>query len=254
MTRELRVAIKAVMEAGTLLQSKYGRVRAKYKSDGSIVTAADVESERLIRSILKGSFPDDAFLGEEMGHREGRTGRMWAIDPLDGSTNYSIHNPFFSVSIALLARDEVLLGVVYYPCQKELFSAERGWGARLNGGKIGVSDNGEMGRSMLTFCHGRDRASILEISRIFGKMKAVTVKTRQMGAASLELCYVACGRVDAFVMIGVSIWDVAAGMLIVKESGGMVTDAMGNDFTSSSSVLLASNGKLHRRLLRLLSA
>jgi len=253
MSEDLDVAIEAALRAGELLMSRYGRARIRYKADRSIVTAADVESERLIRSAIEGAFKDDAVLGEEMGLRRGSDGRTWVIDPLDGSTNYSIGNPFFAVSIALLESDEPVLGVVNYPCQGELFCAESGSGARLNGKGIKVSDIRALGRSTLTFCHGRDSASVKGISEAFRRMKGVTSRTRQMGAASLELCYVACGRVDAFLMIGVNAWDVAAGSLIVEEAGGRITDLTGGRFTTRSTALLASNGRIHNRLVKLLA-
>jgi len=253
LAKELDVAICAALKAGELLMRRYGRARIRYKSDRSIVTAADVESERLIRSIVGRRFQDDALLGEEMGFRKGSTGRTWVIDPLDGSTNYGIGNPFFAVSIALAVSNEPLLGVVNYPCQKELFYAERGSRARLNGKWLGVSNSRALERSKLTFCHGTDPASVKRISGIFRRLKEVTSRTRQMGAASLELCYVACGRVDAFIMVGVNAWDVAAGSLIVEEAGGRVTDLTGGEFTMSSTGLLASNGRIHKRLLKLLA-
>lgn len=146
-----------------------------------------------------------------------------------------------------------MLGVVNYPCQEELFCAEGGSGARLNGKGLRVSDARTLEHSTLTFCHGTDPASVKWISVIFRRLKEVTSRTRQMGAASLELCYVACGRVDAFIMVGVNAWDVAAGSLIVEEAGGRVTDLSGGSFTMRSTTLLASNGRIHKRLLKLLA-
>jgi len=251
---ELEIAIEAATEAGEMLSRKYGKSKVRYKADRSIVTEADLESERRIRSILRANFPGDSFLGEEMGLRRGSSGRTWVIDPLDGSTNYSIHNPFFSVSIALIVSNEPVLGVVFYPCQEELFYAERGLGARLDGRRIRVSSSTSIGSSTITFCHGRDPASIRKVSEIFGKLKRVTNRVRQLGAASLELCFTACGRVDAFLMVGVKSWDVAAGTLVVEEAGGKVTDLSGKRFLDTSTTLLASNGRIHSRLLKLLSA
>lgn len=253
MSKELDVAVRAALEAGELLLKKYGRVRVRYKADRSIVTAADVESERRIRSIIKMDFRDDAYLGEEMGLKKGSTGRTWVIDPLDGSTNFCIGNPFFAVSIALVESDEPILGIVDYPCQKELFYAQKGSGAHLNENGLRVSDTRTLEHSTLTFCHGSDPASVRRISRIFRRLKEATSRTRQMGAASLELSFTACGRVDAFIMVGVNSWDVAAGVLMVKEAGGRVTDLSGGKFTLSSTSLLASNGRIHRSLLELLS-
>jgi len=251
--KELDVAREAALKASQLLLTKYGRARVHYKADRSIVTAADMGAERAIRAIIGRHFRDDAYLGEEMGSREGSSGRTWIVDPLDGSTNYSIGNPFFATSIALVEGDEPVLGVINYPPQRELFIATKGTGAYLNGKRIVVSDSQNLRLATLTFCHSPDPASIGRISRIFRRLKEVTSRTRQMGAASLELCFTACGRVDAFLMVGVNSWDVAAGILMVEEAGGQVTDLSGGKFTLSSTSLLASNGRIHKGLLKLLA-
>lgn len=251
-SKELRVAIEAAEEAGRLLMKHYGKVSAKYKTDKSVVTEADVESEKRIKSILKKQFPEYSFVGEETGYGERKSGYVWIVDPLDGTTNYKMMNPFFGISVALVYEDSPVLGVVNYPCQKEVFYAEREKGAFLNRKKIHVSNENDIEKSILTFCHGRDKSSVKKMINIFGKLKLINNKVRQIGAAALELCYVACGRTESFFMVGVNPWDVAAGTIVVREANGLATDFDGKDFTVSSKNILASNGKIHGRLIELL--
>lgn len=251
-SKELRAATRAALEAGMVLMEYYGKVRAEYKSDRSIVTEADIKSEERIKSILESEFPTYSMLGEELGYVERDPNHSWVIDPLDGTTNYTMRTPFFSVSIGLMERGEPILGVVHYPHEGEVFRAERGGGAYLNEERIRVSDERDIEKSMLTFCHGRDEESTKAMVNIFGRLKLINNKVRQIGAASLELCYVACGRTDAFMMPGLNPWDVAAGALIVEEAGGRVSDFGGEPFHMNSRSLLASNGGLHDHLLELI--
>jgi myo-inositol-1(or 4)-monophosphatase len=252
MEKELATARRAAIAAGRVLMKHYGKVEAKQKKDGSLVTVADGESERLIKKMLFRAFPDYSFLGEEGGLEERGAEFRWVVDPLDGTTNYAMKNPFFNVSIGLLKGEEPVLGVVYCPTQKEMFFAIRGKGAFLNGKRIKVSGGADLPRARVAFCHGKDKRSIEAISSIFHTMKSMNETFRQMGAGALELCYVACGRLDAFLTAGTHPWDVAAGLLIVREAGGIVTDFSGKEYDMYSPDILASNQKVHEKLLRIL--
>lgn len=251
-SKELEMAIRATREAGDLLMRHYGRVAVRYKKDGSIVTDADVKSEKIIKSILNSEFPDYSFLGEESGIDDRDSEYTWLIDPLDGTTNYCIKNPFFNVSIALAYREEPVLGVVYYPFQDELFYAEKGKGAYLNDEKIEVSKQENIEDSVVCFCHAPEKETVETMSKVFRRIKLVNTTLRQIGAAALELSYVACGRVEAFLMIKLNPWDVAAGAVIVREARGEVTDFDGNSFNLNARDILASNGKIHEGLLELI--
>ncbi|MBN2251811.1 MAG: inositol monophosphatase [Candidatus Altiarchaeota archaeon] len=252
LSKELDVAVAAARDAGGILMERYGKVSARFKSDHSIVTDADMESEKRIRGILGRDFPAYSFLGEESGMDRKDSEFTWVVDPLDGTTNYSIRNPFFNVSIAL-AKDQVpVLGVVYYPFQDELFHAVRGAGAFLNGERIHVSWIREMGDAMACFCHGHDAKTVERMAVYFRNFKLATDRFRQIGAAALELSYLACGRIDSFFMLKMNPWDVAAGSLLVSEAGGKVSDAEGNAFTLDSRDLVASNLLLHDQVLGLL--
>ena len=252
--KELEIAVDVAERAGQLLMKFYGKVNARFKKDKSFVTQADLKSEQMIKKILGEKFPNYSFLGEETGLRERNSKYVWVVDPLDGTTNFSITHPFFAVSIALVSSGTPVVGVVHYPFLNETFSAEKQNGAFLNGRSISISRTAKVENSILTFCHSSDASSRQRISSVFGVIKRLNDRFRQMGSASLELCYVACGRTDAFMMVGVKSWDVAAGALIVEEAGGKVTDFEGRQFTVNSRDVLASNGNVHPKLLAMLTA
>jgi myo-inositol-1(or 4)-monophosphatase len=252
-SRELETAVEAARKAGRILMENYGRITVSYKKDLTIVTNADLESERYILSTLRREFPDHSILSEEAGLGEGDSEYMWAVDPLDGTTNYSMRNPFFNVSIALTYRKEPVVGVVYYPFQDELFHAEKGGGAYLNDERIKVSKIDSMMESIHTFCHASDRDSTLKMAGIWRRLKLLNPKVRQIGAGALELSYTACGRVDSFMMVNMNPWDVAAGALLVREAGGKVSDFTGREFDVDCRDILASNGRLHERLLEIIN-
>ncbi len=251
MRLETKVAIKAAEEAGKILRKMFGNVSREMKSDRSIVTKADLESDKVIRSIIEKYFPEHSILDEESPEKIGSEYK-WIIDPLDGTTNFSTCIPFFNISIALFKDDEPIVGVVHSPFLEETFYAEVGNGAFLNGKKISVSKTEEIEKCIIGFCHGSDKESTKRISSIFSKIKMINPKFRQFGAAALELSYLAAGRIDAFILPGLCAWDVAAGFLIAKEAGAIVTDFEGNPFTINSKDLLASNEKIHQKLLEII--
>ncbi len=250
----LSVATKAAKKAGKTIMKFYGKVIKKsYKKDRSIVTEADLEAEKVILDIIKKSFPNHAILSEEAGLQDSDSDFLWCVDPLDGTTNFSMKNPFFNVSIALLKNKEPILGVVYYPPQDELFHSELGKGAYLNNKPIKVSSKNSMKAAIFTFCNSRDEEARKKVGKIYGELKLTNNYVRQIGSAALELCMVASGRVETFFMIGVRSWDVAAGWIMVKEAGGKTTDFNGNSFTFDSKNLLATNGtKIHDDLLEII--
>lgn len=249
---EMKTATKAAKVAGKILMAHYGRIKVEYKADRSIVTEADRESEKVIKTQLETEFPDYSFLGEESGLDEKASDYTWVVDPLDGTTNYTIRDPFFNVSIGLTYKTEPILGVVYYPIEDELFQAEKNKGAFLNNKRIKVSNKDKVENSVVTFCHNRNEASIRRMGEIFVAVKLVTNRFRQIGAGGLELSYVACGRTESFMMPDANSWDVVAGAIIVKEAGGKVTDFQGKPYTMESLDVLASNGRVHEELLKIL--
>jgi len=249
---ELAVAIEAAKKAGKTLLSAYGEAIVRYKANGSLVTDADTRAETMIKKALGESFPSYSFIGEESGFEDRKSDFVWLVDPLDGTTNFVVKNPFFAVSIGLAYRKQVIMGVVHYPFQDETFYAKRGEGAYLNQKPIKVSRCSKPETSVITFCHGRDRDSVAQIIEIFGRLKAMNNRVRQVGAASLELCYVASGRTDCFLMPGVNAWDVGAGAVIVREAEGKVTDLQNRPFNTKSNSVLAANQDLHKKMVGLL--
>lgn len=252
----LTTAKRAAKKAGKLIMKYYGtKVKKTLKADKSIVTNADLEAEKVIMEIIGNKYPHHAILSEEYGYKGKKDSEyLWCVDPLDGTTNFSMRNPFFNVSIALLKNKSPILGVVYYPPQDEIFYAELGKGAFLNNNsnRIKVSIKDSMKASILTFCNSRDIEARKKVGKIYSELKLTNNYVRQIGSAALELCMVASGRVESFFMIGVRAWDVAAGWMMVKEAGGKVTDFEGKTFTFDSENLLATNGKIHDELLLIL--
>ncbi len=251
------VAIEAARDAGQILREHYGRVQnIKFKGEVDLVTEVDEMSERLIVERIRHHFPDHQILGEESGTSESPasgSGCRWIIDPLDGTTNFAHGYPFFCVSIALEVDGETRLGVVYAPSFDELFTAERGRGAFLNGRRISVSSTDSLIRSLLAtgFNYDRDlaRANLKNWETLLFRTQAV----RRDGAAALNLCFVAAGRFDGYWEIGLKPWDAAAGTLLVHEAGGNVTDFSGEAHSLASRTLVSSNGKVHDSMLEVLS-
>ena len=218
------------------------------------VTDVDVNAEKKIKSVIKSNYAGHSIYGEESGVEKKDSEFMWVIDPLDGTTNYTMANPFFNTSIALVKNDEIIIGVVYNPIMDELFYAEKGQGAFLNGKQIKVNEKTELSKSVIAFCHGsKEEEHIRRATEIYSRMKLKANHTRQLGAAALELSYVACGRISAFYMSNMNSYDVAAGSLLVKEAGGTVTDFEGVPFSIKSQDILASNGKMHEDVLMVIS-
>ena len=216
-----------------------------------LVTEADREAEAAIRSYLLGRHPDHAFLGEE-GGAEGGGRYRWIVDPLDGTVNFAHRFPFYAVSVALERDGELLLGVVLDAVHDELFTAVRGGGARLNGAPIRVSQTAELKRSLLATGFPYDVDRVPEAVEYFRRVLAHGVPVRRPGAAALDLAYVAAGRIDGFWEMKLNPWDVAAGVLLIEEAGGRVTDLKGRPYALGGRYIVASNGRLHEPLRRTL--
>lgn len=253
MADELAAAIEAALAGGEILRNRFGgRVEVSYKSELNLVTEADRESERTILDLLRRRAPGAAVLAEESGEREGDTARRFLVDPLDGTTNFAHGYPFFSVSIGFERDSELVLGVVYDPLREELFTAERGEGAFLNGRRLHVSGEKRLSRSLLVTGFPYDlkddlSGSLRLFERFMGEVRAI----RRAGSAALDLCYVAAGRVDAFWEEKLSPWDMAAGAVLVREAGGRVTDFAGGPFDCYGKEIVASNSLLHPSMVRL---
>jgi myo-inositol-1(or 4)-monophosphatase len=253
MTSELEAALSAARRAGEVLRAAFGTEHSiTYKGEVDLLTEIDEQAERLIREELLGTFPTYGMLAEEGGELTGEEDVRWIVDPLDGTTNYAHQLPIFCVSIALEWSGEVILGVVHDPMGEETFVAERGRGATLNGGPIKVSDTDELIRALIATGFPYDRAEMPEALELFGHFAATTQGMRRLGSAALDLCYVASGRIDGYYERGIWPWDLAAGSVIVEEAGGNLTNYRGDVLDLDGREIVASNGRLHPSIMRLM--
>jgi myo-inositol-1(or 4)-monophosphatase len=251
-----RVAIRAARVAGRVHLSRLNRINITRKSNPlDLLTEADSESEAAVIDVIRHAFPDHAILGEEGGARGEESEHRWIVDPLDGTTNFAHGYPQFCVSVAYEQRGKVKVGVVNDALKRELFSARRGKGAKLNGKPIRVSRTRSLAQSLLLTGFPYDRRERRRFYLCFWEHFMMHVQgVRRTGAAALDLAYVACGRNDGFWEFGLKAWDVAAGSLIVEEAGGRVTNMNGSPLDLDGAQILASNGRIHDEMLRVIAA
>lgn len=248
----LEIATSAALEGGEILKRYWGKLQhISHKVDsGDLVTEADRESELCIRAILEAEFPDHGLLGEEGGLQASASDEfLWAIDPLDGTTNYTHSYPMVAVSIGLLYRGTPIIGVVYNPILNELFQAARQQGATLNGVPLHVSKVDSLNRALLAtgFAYDRQRNPDTNYAE-FCHITHISQGVRRAGAAALDLAYVAAGRIDGYWEHGIKIWDMAAGVVIVEEAGGTVSDYDQGQLDIESGRVVATNGLVHSLL------
>ena len=259
--RLLNFAIQTARDAGNILVERLGRaLQVSNKGDIDLVTESDLASEKLIIDRIKSHYPRHAILAEESGATDGieivagKTDWKWIIDPLDGTTNYAHGYPCFCVSIALERAGAIEIGVVYDPMRDEMFAAERGQGATMNERRMRVSTVDDLNKAML--CTGfpynvRERPNF---ARDFANFTMEAQAVRRDGSASLDLAYIACGRFDGFWEDGLKAWDVAAGVLLIQEAGGRVTDFTGAPLDIYTPKVLASNDLVHNAMMRVLES
>ncbi len=251
----LSVAIESAKEAGKYLKMNLGKIKniERKKEEINLVTEIDKGSEQKIIEYIKSKFPHHGILAEESGEAKVESDYKWIIDPLDGTTNYTHSFPVFCVSIALEYKGEVILGVVYDPNFDELFWAEKGKGAFLNGKRINVSKTDKLIKSMLaTGFPYNVRENPDNCIEHFVNFLMEAQAIRRLGSAALDLVYVACGRLDGFWEVNLNPWDVAAGKIIIEEAGGTITDFFGNKFNIYTKGVVASNGLIHQQMLEVI--
>ena len=255
----LNFAIQTARDAGRILAERFGRtLEITNKGELDLVTESDLASERLIIERINTYHPRHAILAEESGasspaDQEMRSEWRWIIDPLDGTTNYAHGYPCFCISIGLEHNGRMELGVVYDPMRDELFTAERGNGASLNGRRIQVSPVRSLSAALLCTGFPYDVRERSEFARHFANFIMNAQGVRRDGAAALDLAYVACGRFDGFWEEGLKPWDVAAGALMIEEAGGRVSNYTGESLNIHNPPILASNSLLHEQMMRVLS-
>jgi myo-inositol-1(or 4)-monophosphatase len=246
----LDVAVEAAKLGGEVLKQSYGQVKKiEYKGEINIVTEVDKRSEKLIVDLLTSRFPRHSILSEEGTDLVRSSEFKWVIDPLDGTTNYAHDYPIFCVSVALEKNGQVIVGAVYQPVFDELFVAEKGNGAYLNGRKIQVSRVQKLRQSLLSTGFPYDVLQDPEQAmKYFAGFVDTAQAVRRDGAAALDLCYVAMGRFDGFWEVRLKPWDTAAGVLIVLEAGGVVTNFQGETYSIYRDEVVASNGLIHTQM------
>jgi myo-inositol-1(or 4)-monophosphatase len=226
----------------------------KERSPGKeAATEYDREVDRLIVEEIRKHYPDHSLLTEESGFLQGDPDWLWIVDPLDGTGDFANFNPLFSVCIALMHHKELLLGAVYAPAIDEFYFAEKGEGAYLNGVKIQVSDISDLSQSYIFYCEGGDKDRG-RTGRLLRNVYPHVTDIRKLGSAGLEAAWVAAGKGEAYFTARIEPWDVAPGVLLVKEAAGKVSDFQGNPWQPQTSDLLFSNGKLHEKILDLISS
>ncbi len=251
----IQIAIEAAKEAGKFLKYSIGRVRnveTKKGEERNLVSEIDKGSEEKIIAMIRRHFPGHGILAEESG-ASGTSDYTWIIDPLDGTTNFLHGVPIFCVSIGIEHRSEIVAGVVYDPNHDELFTAERGSGAFLNGRKLRVSGAAGLIQSLLVtgFPYNITSNPDHAAEHFFNFLMAAG-GIRRLGSAALDLAYVAAGRFDGFWEVNLNPWDMAAGVLFVREAGGTVTDFAGKPVDIRRKQIVASNGRIHQPMLEVL--
>lgn len=252
----LTIAVRAARSAGDLIQrsaNNIDKITINQKSRNDYASEVDRMAEQEIIRIIRTAFPDHAILAEESGEQPGND-YLWVIDPLDGTTNFLHGFPQYAVSIALKHKGKLELGVIYDPNRDELFTAERGGGAMLNNRRIRVSKQLTMKGALIgTGFPFKNQTHMDAYLNMFRAVSVDTAGIRRAGAAALDMAYVACGRLDAYWEIGVSEWDVAAGVLLVQEAGGAVTDFSFNDKYLQSGNIIAASLKMHQLMYQTLN-
>lgn len=246
---------KIAIGAGELLRKKFGKIKKiDFKGEINIVTEADCISQEYIKKSIREKYSEHNILSEEDLEIKSSNPFRWIIDPLDGTTNFAHGLPIFAVSIAVEYKGEIFAGVVYNPISKELFWAEKGEGAFLGKKRIKVSETNILSKALLATGFPYDiREDANNNLDHFSKFALRAQAIRRLGAAALDLCYVACGRFDGFWELKLFPWDVAAGILIVEEAGGKVTDFKGLPTNIYSREIVASNGKIHDEMIEVLN-
>lgn len=251
-------AIGLALRSGNMLMKEFRALspeQIRFKDKRELVTSTDIKVNHFLVSKIRHAFPDHSILSEEDGLNRGKeqSGYEWVVDPLDGTTNFIMRHTFFTTTIALLKNGEPVIGVIYSPYTRELFVAEKGKGARRNEVRMHVSNEDNLKTSFLCFAYSHEKKSLQRAVAAYQHFEFEARSMRHFGSSSLELAFVAAGRVDGMIITPpIRIWDVAAGMLMIREAGGKVTDFEGDPSAIAKNGLVATNGKIHKQILKVI--
>ncbi len=256
MTELLKTAKEAALSAAEVLLDNFGKIRTSdivEKRQNDFLTYVDEQSENRILTVIKQKYPTHTILAEESGSDSVQSDYQWIIDPLDGTKNYISGVPVFSISIALKIKNDIVLGVVYDPLRRELFHAKKNQGAYLNDRQIHVSPQSHMEKCLLATGFPFKYKNYLKyyipcFEEVFKNISGI----RRMGSAAIDLAYVASGKFEGFWEIALSPWDIAAGIILIKEAGGTVSDFWGKENYIANEYFLATNGHIHKEMLTIL--
>lgn len=253
----LNIAVSAARQAGEIIirhMEQVDRLKITAKNGNEYFSEVDVKAEQAIISCIRKAYPEHGILAEESGSQDGDGESVWIIDPLDGTSNYLHGFPFFSVSIALKVKNRIEHGVVYDPLRHECFAASRGRGARLNDRRIRVSQQTQLSAALLgTGFSSRDASIAQRYLPTFEALIDKCAGVRKTGSAALDLAYVASGRLDGLWEFGLRPWDIAAGSLLIREAGGLISDFQGSDDFLNNGNMVAGNPKVFKSLLQAIS-
>lgn len=253
-TKYKQILEPIIREAGRKAKKDWLTFKRKdsvFKNNKELVTAVDKKIEKYLVKALQKNFPEHSFLGEEFGHIEKKSDYLWIIDPIDGTTNFSFHNPLWCISVGLAYKKKVIFGMIYIPVLEELYWANINEGSYLNKKKIKIKNRQNKGKEIHTFCHGRSKKDVRIAINYYRRQKMATFDCRQLGAAAIELAYVAAGRVDSLMIPGTKDWDVAAGALIAKEAGAKVTNFKGDDWQLGGKDIIACKPNILTKIIKL---
>lgn len=253
----INIATEAARAAGNLIiraMNRLDTIKIAEKAPNDFVTEVDQRVEQEIIAIIKKAYPTHGILAEESGKTEGESDYQWVIDPIDGTRNFIHGFPHFAVSIALLHKNKIEHGLIYDPVRQELFTASRGKGAQLNNRRIRVSARKNLNECLLGtgFAYRHINRNATLPGRMLHAILSHCGDIRRGGAATLDLAYVACGRLDGFWELGLKIWDFAAGILLIKEAGGIIADPYGGETYMKTGQLVTGNPAITKALLRLM--
>jgi len=245
------VAVSAAEKAAEIILTALKTPRvADFKGKTDLVTKTDRDADQIIRELIRAEFPDHGILAEESGSSLPHADFQWIIDPLDGTTNFVHGFPSFAVSIALHYKNEPMIGCIIELPVKHVYTAIKDQGAFCNGEKISVSKTDDLNQSLLVTGFGYKHGDLWKRNmKLFKHFTDITQGVRRLGAAAVDLCHVASGKVDGFWEFDLHPWDTAAGILIVKEAGGMITNMDGSTYSIFNNEILATNGLIHQKMV-----